>query len=74
VLLIVSPQDVTAELVLGLPGRWVRLADIDSVDDVPPVGTNSAGAATALVSTDGRFSPFVLPASSGFVYKWEAEL
>jgi hypothetical protein len=52
----------------------VKLADIESVDDVPPVGANSAGAATALVSADGRYSPFELPASSGFIYKWEAGL
>jgi hypothetical protein len=69
-----SPQDVTVDLELGLAGRWVKLADIDSVEDLPPAGTNSAGAATALVSTDGRYSPFVLPASSGFIYKWEAGL
>lgn len=69
-----SPQDVTVDLELGLAGRWVKLADIDSVEDLPPAGTNSAGAATALVSTDGRYSPFVLPPSSGFIYKWEAGL
>jgi pullulanase/glycogen debranching enzyme len=74
VLLNFSPQDMTAELELGLPGRWVKLADIGTVEDVPPAGTNSAGASTALVSADGRYSPFVLPASSGFIYKWEAPL
>jgi hypothetical protein len=74
VLLNFSPQDMTAELELGLAGRWVKLADIGTVEDVPPAGTNSAGASTALVSADGRYSPFVLPASSGFIYKWEAPL
>lgn len=74
VLLNFAPHDVTAELELGLPGRWVKLADIDNVDDIPPVGTNSAATGTALVSVDGRYSRFVLPSSSGFIYKWEAAL
>jgi hypothetical protein len=51
---------------------WVKLADIDRVNDIPPEGTNSAADATALRSDDGRFAHFVLPSSSGFVYKWEA--
>jgi hypothetical protein len=74
VLLNVTPHDAEVDLELGRPGIWVKLADIDTVDDVPPVGGNGASAATALHSRDGRFTPFVLPSSSGFVYKWEAPL
>lgn len=74
VLLNFEPADVTVDLELGLPGRWVKLADIDRVDDLPPVGGNSAHDPTALESVDGRFAPFTLPSSSGFVYKWEASV
>ena len=52
----------------------MKLADVDTVDDVPSMGGNGAGAATALHSRDGWFMPIVLPSSSGFVYKWEALL
>jgi hypothetical protein len=66
--------DVSVHLELGLPGRWVKLADIDRVNDIPPQGTNSADDPTALTSADGRFTSFTLPSSSGFLYKWEAPL
>ena len=72
VLLNFENRDVTIDLDLGIPGVWVKLADIDSVDDIPPEGSNGAGSSTALHSKDGRFAGFVMPSSSGFVYKWEA--
>lgn len=65
-------HDVPVDLDLGLAGTWVKLADIDSVNDVPPAGTNSVDDETALHSVDGRFRPFTLPSSSGFVYKFES--
>jgi 1,4-alpha-glucan branching enzyme len=74
VLLNLEPWDVAVELELGRSGRWVKLADIDRVNDIPPEGTNSAADATALESRDGRFAPFTLPSSCGFVYKWESPL
>ena len=74
VLLNFENHDVTVDLELGLPGVWVKLADIDTVNDVAPEGSNDAGSATALRSIDGRFSGFVIPSSSGFVYKWEAAI
>ena len=63
--------DVPVDVGLGLPGVWVKLADIDRVNDVPPGGTNGLHDPTTLRSADGRFSGFVLPSSSGFIYKWE---
>jgi 1,4-alpha-glucan branching enzyme len=72
VLLNFEGSDVTVDLELGLPGVWVKLADIDRVNDLPPDGTNSAADPTALRSGDGRFGGFTLPSSSGFVYKWES--
>ena len=65
-------HDVMVDLELGIPGVWVKLADIDFVNDIPPEGSNGAGNAAALRSNDGRFGGFVLPSSSGFVFKWEA--
>ncbi len=63
---------VTVDLELGLAGTWVKLADVETANDIPPLGTNSAADPTALHSADGRFVGFELPASSGFLYKWEA--
>lgn len=72
VLLNFENHDVTVDLELGIPGVWVKLADIDSVNDIAPEGSNDAGSETALHSGDGRFVGFVMPSSSGFIYKWEA--
>ena len=74
VLLNFEGYDVPADLELGLPGSWVKLADIERVNDIPPEGTNSTGDPATLHSVDGRFTPFTLPSSSGFIYKWEAPL
>jgi 1,4-alpha-glucan branching enzyme len=63
---------VQVDVDFGIPGVWVKLADIDFVNDIPPEGTNGAGHPTALRTNDGNFGGFVLPSSSGFVYKWEA--
>jgi 1,4-alpha-glucan branching enzyme len=74
VLLNFENHDVTVDLELGIPGFWVKLADIDTVNDVAPEGSNSAGSASAMRSADGRFTGFVMPSSSGFVYKWEGAI
>jgi 1,4-alpha-glucan branching enzyme len=65
-------HNVQVDVDFGIPGAWVKLADIDFVNDIPPEGTNGAGHPAALRTNDGNFSGFVLPSSSGFVYKWEA--
>lgn len=65
-------HDVAVDVDLGIAGAWVKLADIDVVNDVPPEGTNNSAQPTALHTQDGNFAGFVLPSSSGFVYKWEA--
>jgi len=72
VLLNFENHDVTVDVELGIPGLWVKLADIDTVNDVAPEGSNGPGSATALRSADGRFTEFVMPTSSAFIYKWEA--
>ena len=72
VLLNFENHAVTVDLELGAAGIWVKLADIDRIDDVPPAGSNSRHDATVLHSNDGRYGGFALPSSSGFIYKWEA--
>ena len=64
-------HDVTIDVDLGIPGIWVKLADIDNVNDIQPEGTNSTSNATAIRSSDGRFTGFTMPASSAYIYKWE---
>jgi 1,4-alpha-glucan branching enzyme len=66
-------QNVAVTVDFGLRGTWVKLADIDFVNDVPPGGTNSADQATALQTNDGNFVNFVLPSSGGFLYKFERD-
>lgn len=64
---------VTIDVDAGLSGVWVRLASIDAVNDLPPDGTNTTDDALALRVEGTTFKDFVLPDSSGFIYKWEAE-
>ncbi|MGE4180382.1 MAG: alpha-amylase family glycosyl hydrolase [Limisphaerales bacterium] len=64
-------RDVTVDVDFGLPGVWVKLADLGWVNDIPPGGNNSVGDPTALRTADGHYAGFVLPSSSGFLYKWE---
>jgi hypothetical protein len=40
VLLSFEPGPAHVDLELGLPGRWVKLADVDTANDIPPGGTN----------------------------------
>jgi pullulanase/glycogen debranching enzyme len=72
ILLNFENRPITVDLELGQPGIWVKLADVENANDIPPGGTNSRHDSTALRSEDGRFSGFELPSSSGFLYKWEA--
>ncbi len=67
-------HDISVDVDFGIPGIWLKLADIDFVNDIPPHGNNSPSDATALRTNDGNFSNFNLPSSSGFIYKWEASL
>jgi hypothetical protein len=66
--------DVPVDVDFGIPGIWVKLADVDRVNDIPPNGLNSAGDPTAIRTNDGSFHGFTLPSSSGFIYKWESPL
>jgi 1,4-alpha-glucan branching enzyme len=72
VLLNFEPFTVRVDVELGLAGSWVKLADLDRVDDIPPGGTNSTADPATLHSNDGRFGAFELPSSSAFLYKWES--
>lgn len=72
VLLNFESYDVAVDVDFGIPGQWVKLADIDQVNDLPPAGMNSTADASCLQTQDGQFAGFVLPSSSGFIYKWES--
>jgi pullulanase/glycogen debranching enzyme len=63
--------EVHVDVEFGISGVWVKLADIDHVNDLAPQGTNSANDPSAIRTHDGGFSGFTLPSSSGFIYKWE---
>ena len=57
---------VEVDIPFGLDGQWVRLASIDD--------NNSGDHSLTVTVRDGILPNFVLPDSSGFIYKWEAEL
>jgi len=65
-------HDVQVDIDFGIPGKWVKLADQDDVNDIAPLGNNSEYDPTAIETRDGRFNGFNLPGSSGFIYKWQA--
>lgn len=71
VMLNFEPFAVEIDVPFGRPGVWLKLADIDRVNDIPPEGSNAPRDPTAIRTTDGRVGGFVLPSSSGFIYKWE---
>ncbi|MBX3083528.1 MAG: 1,4-alpha-glucan branching protein [Anaerolineae bacterium] len=71
VLLNLENHAVEVDVDFGKPGTWVRLASIDAVNDIAPEGTNSADDPQALRLDDGIARGFVLPDSSGFIYKLE---
>lgn len=72
VLLNFENHDVQVDLDLGMPGSWVKLADINNVNDIAPEGNNSINDPATLKTADGRFAGFNLPPSSAYVYKWES--
>lgn len=71
ILLNFENHSVEVDIPFGTNGIWVRLASIDEVNDIPPHGTNSADDSLAICVENGVFPNFVLPDSSGFIYKWQ---
>ncbi|MFV1982653.1 MAG: alpha-amylase family glycosyl hydrolase [Thiohalomonadales bacterium] len=66
--------DVQVDLDFGIPGKWVKLADSENVNDIAPMGTNSEQDTNTISTLDGNFRGFNLPSSSGFIYKWQAPI
>lgn len=60
-------HDVTVDVDFNSPGRWVKLADIESVYQDNLTGTGD----THAITTDGHFKNFVLPPYSGFIYQYK---
>ena len=65
---------VEVDIRFGLPGIWLRLASINLVNDIAPMGNNSIEDESALRLDDGTSYKYVLPDSSAFIYKWESGL
>lgn len=68
VMLNFEPYDVEVGVDFGCSGRWIKLADIDRVNE-DFLAENRLGEG-AVVTTDGFFPQFVLPSSSGYIYKF----
>lgn len=71
ILLNFENHPVEVDVNFGMPGIWLQLAYIDRVNDIEPIGTNSIDHDTAYHLPDGMGYQFVLPDSSGFIYKWQ---
>jgi 1,4-alpha-glucan branching enzyme len=69
VMLNFEPYDVTVGVHFGLPGRWMKLADIDRVNEAF-LAEKDYSEDPSVIRTDGYFPNFTLPSSSGFIYKW----
>jgi 1,4-alpha-glucan branching enzyme len=67
-------HDIQVDVNFGLPGKWVKLADNNVVNDIAPNGTNSTDDPTTVITSDGNFGGFTLPSSSCFIYKWQASV
>ncbi len=63
-------HDVPVEVDCNTPGRWVKLADIDNINDLPPAGNKNPEDLDSIITDDGKFDNFVLPPYSGFIYKY----
>jgi len=61
-------HDVPVNVDFNTPGRWVKLADIDHVNDGSATDSENQDQADFL-TTDGLFPNFTLPRYSGFVYR-----
>lgn len=61
-------HDVIVDVDFHSPGCWVKLADIDWVNDLPPVGDKNPGDPDSIMIRDGFFRGFTLPSYSGFIY------
>lgn len=68
-----EPHDVKVDLDLHTPGYWVKLADVDKVNDIPPVGDNRPGVPDSIKTESGWFGHYTLPAYSAFIYKYEPQ-
>lgn len=61
-------HDVAVDVDFNIPGRWVRLADIENVIDPSAAGGGDSGLGDVLAEK-GPLKNFVLPPYSGFIYK-----
>ncbi|WP_347488183.1 alpha-amylase family glycosyl hydrolase [Desulfoscipio sp. XC116] len=51
------------------PGQWVKLADINHVNDLAPSGSKNPRDPDSITINHGPFKNFILPPYSGFIYR-----
>lgn len=73
VMLNFEAHEVPVEVDFRTPGRWVKLADIENVNDLPPEGTKDPQDPDSILLDGGILPQFVLPPYSGFIYKYIPE-
>ncbi len=63
-------HDVPAKVDFNHQGCWVKLADIQNVNDIPPGGNKNPCDPDSIYVEQGGIKGFVLPRYSGFIYKY----
>ncbi len=72
VMLNFEAEEVPVEVNFGTPGCWVKLADLEQVNDLPPEGNKDPADHDSVIFEEGNksnHSHFVLPPYSGFLYR-----
>jgi len=62
-------HDVPADVNFD-PGRWVKLGDIESINDIAPAGNKDPFDPDSIIAHEGTIN-FTLPPYSGFIYKYQ---
>lgn len=63
-------HDVPVNIDFPTPGNWIKLADINHINDLPPEGNKNPDDHDSIMVREGDAPYFVLPSYSGFIYKW----
>ncbi len=62
--------EVPVDLCFNFPGRWVKIADIENINDLPPEGDKDPESPDTIITQDGFFPDYIMPPYSGVIYRY----
>ena len=62
-------KEVPVDVDFATPGCWVKLADLEWANDLPPQGNKNPDDPDSVVVETGKLNHFILPPYSGFLYR-----